>query len=72
MTYFLPKEIEQPLYIDKRKWFFLSNFERNFLLLVAYSSDKGAYTSSADQIWVIIWKISGNGLLFNKRGDDKS
>lgn len=58
----------------KRNFFSLnlSNFEiKSFLLLVVFSSDNGAQTSSANQIWVITWKIVGNGSWCNKIGDDR-
>lgn len=58
--------------IGKNK-IFLSNFERKgFLLLVAISSDKGFHMSSANQTWIITWKIVGDGSWFNKISGDKS
>ena len=42
------------------------------LLVVAFSGDKGAYTLSADQTWVITWKIIGDRSWSNDRGGDRS
>ena len=49
-TYFLKRKKWAAIHRLEKKNFSLSNWEENFLLLVAFSSDKGVHKSSADQI----------------------
>ena len=57
---------------NAKRIFFLSSFERNFfLLVVAFSSDKGTHMSSAGQTWIITWKIVHDRSWSNKIVGDR-
>ena len=68
----LKKERGHPLYTDQRKRFFSLLLREKFSRTSCFSGDKGTHTSSADQTWVITWKIIGDSLWSNKRGGDES
>ena len=57
-------------YTDQRKKNFSLLLREKFSHASCFGSDKSAHTSSADQTWVITWKIIGDSSWSNKRGGD--
>ena len=69
-AYFIWRKKEQALYTNQRKRLFSLLLRENFSRASWFGSDKSTHTSSADQTWVITWKIIGDSSWSDKRGGD--